>query len=1261
MAYRLIETPRHKLTPYVNPFAETTMTDEEKLRRDIQNAQTRLGAVGQLPNAPQTGSQNLIMKGLNLLDEPRNWLWKQMGMQVDPTTGRTSGEQILNKIVGAPSEKAGIPEKVARFVGSTGIEILGDPLTYLTFGLGGLVKGAATGVGRSMTRETAEALAKGALREVTPDIVEKVTRQQFEELAMKAVPKLGKAELQDTMGKTFKQLVEEIGMDSPEDTALRLLERYGTKGSNVGKLSDKKLLDLSDELRIIWGATDLDDATKVQATLTKLPDFKKEVGETLKNTTRDITEKQQLFMQSAYEANKGVSELRKGSGMVKEALGKAGIAESEYGGALRAALADVNKGVAEGAEHGYKDAFDSVQSSLADYFLRMNNIEKQMDKGLTVIGQTVIPGYVMQDLGAKWSNNLVKKHPVLQQFTDSLNAVFNTKFMKGVDASTANTFHAASVVGKGAYNQAINAAKHTYKELDKVFNAMPDGDEQRKMIKYIIENDMVVPENLKGAVNPETVNAAFKIRNEFQRILKAEQNLGLKAKTPMDTTYMARTPSMDTLERDLKRMNFSSITDALNISDPTRKRMYKTDFDTAQLMRNIDTSSSNAKTFIAEILDDVKDAVEGLPKDHALFGLFKRFNSESLKKHTPGTLVPIYGDDLARFRKYAEANPNDPISQYFDQLTQYMDGIEKFYEEDGVTAFITRVLQHERLLSNAKERDMFLDIFATQPSTMDDFAEAFADPTKKVVVKGLPNIYKLKVGKEIVSDVGEETGVELAKAPVSLGTTIKSLQKKAIDAHGAPIELSEGEFRALYQSDNVVPKAYVMPSAAYDKFLQTHKRQMDEGMSAVGNAIDTFHRIWKPTVTGLRPDYHVRNIIGSTAQSVLGGGAKALDPRDAWAGGMLVSKADNDVLVRLGKEDVSVKRLRDLAINNGIYQTMHRADLGTVKREITGAKPKAKGSNVLYGAERVADFSRSIGNAIEDRVRASYFVTNVRKGLEAGLDLNSAAKYAGDEVKRFHFDYSDLTNTERKLLQRAMPFYTWARKNIPLQLEMLMNEPRKYASLTRAVNNASNQFVGDDAELLPDYAKDEMAFATPFTTPEGSPVFLSGLFPMSDVRRLDPTGYLKETLGMMSPLAKAPMELGMNRELLTGRPITSGFGGETVPFMGMQADPRLAYLANQFGVVRNISGAVSGTKPGVYAGLNQDPTTRLATMDFSNSIVKRLDLTRAEENMLRDYLRDLQNQMQSYEFKTGEEIPTIRELLKAEKPPKYRKMQDYTK
>ena len=74
---------------------------------------------------------------------------------------------------------------------------------------------------------------------------------------------------------------------------------------------------------------------------------------------------------------------------------------------------------------------------------------------------------------------------------------------------------------------------------------------------------------------------------------------------------------------------------------------------------------------------------------------------------------------------------------------------------------------------------------------------------------------------------------------------------------------------------------------------------------------------------------------------------------------------------------------------------------------------------------------------------------------------DAAFDVAANQVKEALFDYSDLSKFERNAMKRVMPFYTWTRKNFPVQLKHLILNPQRAEKL----HLAKEQFEHDSGDL----------------------------------------------------------------------------------------------------------------------------------------------------------------------------------------------------
>lgn len=147
---------------------------------------------------------------------------------------------------------------------------------------------------------------------------------------------------------------------------------------------------------------------------------------------------------------------------------------------------------------------------------------------------------------------------------------------------------------------------------------------------------------------------------------------------------------------------------------------------------------------------------------------------------------------------------------------------------------------------------------------------------------------------------------------------------------------------------------------------------------------------------------------------------------------------------------------------------------------------------------------RELNSVIEDTSKLALFIGLLRQGFS----VNDSANL----VKKFLFDYSDLTRFENDVLKRIVPFYTWLRKNIPLQVENLFNE--KTAKIFKAVDDINRQgglftdtkerFKSIDMTYLNDFLKENRQLILNKNKQKNLIEFLSvsGLLPQYDLNEV---------------------------------------------------------------------------------------------------------------------------------------------------------------
>lgn len=350
------------------------------------------------------------------------------------------------------------------------------------------------------------------------------------------------------------------------------------------------------------------------------------------------------------------------------------------------------------------------------------------------------------------------------------------------------------------------------------------------------------------------------------------------------------------------------------------------------------------------------------------------------------------------------------------------------------------------------------------------------------------------------------------------------------------------------------------------KFSEDVARQVDnyykgiqpEELKIIAKTFDTVQNWWKGQAL-IAPSYHIRNMVGNIWNNFLAG---VKNPIDYIQAGMLQSGKGKDLIIA-GK---SADEILELAAKRGVLnQGWYAADIPTMVE--SGIKSTWKqGINPLSQQNYGFKLNQAVGSAFENNARLAHFINK----LKGGSTIDDAVM----SVKKYLFDYQDLTNFEKTFLKRIMPFYTWSRKNIPLQLENLIKQPGKYAGLEKAIKAVENIAMGNakpaNEKYLSDYIKNNTAMRVGYDEKNKTySYFLLGNW-MPSYQAFDFLSQpLYNIMAMVTPLIKTPMEVLMNRSTffkntLGESSLIEREMGDTVNYLGYSMSPKVAT------VLRNI-------------------------------------------------------------------------------------------
>lgn len=484
-------------------------------------------------------------------------------------------------------------------------------------------------------------------------------------------------------------------------------------------------------------------------------------------------------------------------------------------------------------------------------------------------------------------------------------------------------------------------------------------------------------------------------------------------------------------------------------------------------------------------------------------------------------------------------------------------GVSQWFETDLAKLYCARMIDSDRLIGQKENLRYILNELANPYEGKGGLAGSkelfvnYEDLTQALMKKqGVHKQKLMETPKNIDFEVLREFGVD-----PDYVTSNNPLVRISEDGFEKLNNYLNSDYVSGLSDKKLTVNGYTLEGTAIDIINQNSLRQNNLTESAFWQLYDKFLSTYKMVNTIYSPAFYGNNILGNAFNSFLYCGAAAFDPRKLKIARGIASTGDSKQFLTLHGEKYSYKQLRDICGRLGISNTSF------YEHEI---RQDAKGFANMKLNKKLLEVS----SGIEDTQRIALFVE--------ALDNTGDFEKAVDVVNKFLFDYSDLSEFEHKVMKRAIPFYTFMRKNNPLQLEQIFCNPRVYRNLNYGFNNfetlSGSNYVED--ENRNEWRKDYVQL--PFQI-GGENIGFNLNLPYETLERLTP----EKILGQSSPLIKALPELYSGKYAFTGMDVNS------VP----------EYLMNQVAPVRIMDGISDkeGVSKALY-GLSQATGINVATI-----------------------------------------------------------------
>ena len=588
----------------------------------------------------------------------------------------------------------------------------------------------------------------------------------------------------------------------------------------------------------------------------------------------------------------------------------------------------------------------------------------------------------------------------------------------------------------------------------------------------------------------------------------------------------------------------------------------------------------------------------------------KALNNQ-LKKLSKQSNIPV--DELKRKIvqdiETADLSPNEigKIEQkIIDRNKQLLEeqraaGVE--VGDLGVT-YMPHVLseQADEILKDLKQKNFY----GVRPSAKSQSAiERQLEGT--VAEINAKNIYG--TNKFFIDDPAIMTGIAEYRAANAIAGKkfLKDVEELGVKADEAP-----ANYVGIPEVPNLkfAPEVANLVNRSYKSL--TNQQEMGKFLQVYDGALNW----WKMWSLGVRPSYHTKNAIGNVWNAYLGG---LKNPKTYGEAGVFQTKlARNDLTGKIAGKPV--EELYEAMATRGVFgegQYGGTEFARTLERELSPIKP----TDIITPSTRnvVLRAGFKVGQTVEDNARIALFLDQVKKGAS----YDQAAKH----VQKYLFDYGDVSQFEQGVVKRVLPFYTWSRKNIPLQLEALVRHPERVNKLNLGIENIQSAYGAEPADpsQVPSYVteggpvyvgQDKEAGTT-------SAVTLSGILPLMDLGvftkflntpttpsgppdgKIDPA--ISTATSGMSPFIKGPIEYFANYDLFKKKNIEE-FEGQSADLLGIKMPVHLAKALSNIVLLNEIDRLNPGS---IFGTRSVDPATGVVTKTpsiFGNERGSRVDL-----------------------------------------------------
>lgn len=1222
------KTPSERIAEQREDQPYNTLLLNNDPYKQISNYQRRLEDSGQeVPQEKHRGLFNALMGALDILDRPANAI-RNVAYDVfdddsnidvwgDLKRGITGQKHVYGSdILG----EFGVKNRVGKTVGGFALDVLLDPVTYVT---GGTVAGLRGGISKGITKDAGrEAIEKELIKPGYLDEADLLKRGVIN----KPLAQMSNQELSDV---TLREAASKLGGGKPIDPSVASMEDVikegGWQGLNPDLISQQRDLILRDiETTGVKEKRLNRDFAKVTSSLIPglTPILKQgtmqesEIRGLMRSITDVINDSRAGFKMDPYER-------------ATMTLDMLGIKDA----------ASINKAL---------DDFSDVQIRLAGLFQE-------------AFGLTGKDAWKMGTSAGRRLENKAFPGINLSQIPNAYKAVvLNREAKEGFETA----LHFANGLEQ-VYNKTLNTYYLKFMGMPFMNVTKQIGDRAR-VLDFSIATSDFVKNNPVGQVGygvRDALGYMFNTEYVTKRIARGaggmERYERAKDLTKAITTYTRRETALAQQAKQIAETLFADILD-----NPKLRRAVIIGIEGMGKLGLKDPKAgldATARKLWVETAADLTDEELNIVEDYILktrmFAntLFESDASEIARSQR------LAGKELTELPPPVDKNlkgkEKRKAEQEYEEAMGELSSVEKLQYRPITDYYAPHMYKDNRglnindMVTTQSERQQLMGATSLKKEFMNK--REFKSLAQAEEHGGLEPVYDVVAA--YTKRIYESRKLQIQNG---FAMDLEYMIKNPEQFEGIEHVLSKASKEGMVQLPDAYHMFYATPEVRQNLTRLISASEMNAGSAYMKQIFDKFTNVIKTFQTSLSPSFLLRNIVGETmmnwfanvspaahdlATKILQDKNKASVSRigDSYFlnGVPLIRKridANGNVRVEIGKaytnssmSPQSVKVFQDTVKDNYSWSnSMDKSQIGWVNPEesfeahvrnvLTGTglpTYKINGKDYLAyeimdkfyenglgwsgitkgnlienmqdlvkkrtilntGVKYPTEYMKGVGDFTETWTRLAHFVDRVDNGLDW--------KSASNDVRLFHVDYRDLTTPEKEVFRRIAPYYTYMRKNTPIQVRQLLLNPGKFQMISHLIQESYNT-LKDDAQYTgqqittPDYLKENLAIPWDIDN-NGNIHYMNWNLPIVDVARLQGTigGFMDTNLiSMLHPLVKAVPELYMNRSMTTDAEI-SRYEGESAPlFSGWDSGVRTTkpsqYILNQLGVINTGLGSL---------------------------------------------------------------------------------------